>query len=220
MFKRAFFALILAAGPVYAQAPPTPPARGGTGSVTVPTAGQIMVGTSGGIYAPATASGDCTLAAAGAITCLKTSGVALTSAATTAIGTSGATIPLLNGTNTWANPQTFSGAGTGLAVTNNMTVGGHVIANGAAPALTSCGTTPAISGSDVAGLVTMGTVTPTGCVITFNTPYVSAPYCTVTWQATPLASQSYTVTNAAITLVQTATSSNKINYQCTAQSGG
>jgi hypothetical protein len=34
----------------------------------------------------------------------------LTSAATTAIGTSGATIPLLNGTNTWANPQTFSAA--------------------------------------------------------------------------------------------------------------
>jgi hypothetical protein len=36
-----------------------------------------------------------------------------------------------------------------------------------APALTSCGTSPAIVGTDMAGTVTMGT-TPTGCVITFN----------------------------------------------------
>jgi hypothetical protein len=42
----------------------------------------------------------------------------------------------------------------------------------------------------------------------------------VTWEATPLASQSYSVTNTAITTVQTATSSNKIDYLCTAPSGG
>lgn len=90
----------------------------------------------------------------------------------------------------------------------------------AAPALTSCGTAPTISGDDRAGEITMGTGTPTGCVITFTNAYVAAPYCTVTWQATPLASQSYAVSATAITLTQTATSSNKVNYMCKARTGG
>lgn len=99
-------------------------------------------------------------------------------------------------------------------------VGTKIRANGAAPALTSCGTLPAIFGSDLSGEVTMGTGSPTGCIITFNAAYVSAPLCNVTWQATPLASQSYAVSNTAITLTQTGTSSNKVNYTCMARSGG
>src|SRR6266446_8338351 len=45
------------------------------------------------------------------------------------------------------------------------------------PALTSCGTSPAITGTDTAGIVTMGTASPTGCVITFNVAYTGTPYC-------------------------------------------
>lgn len=92
--------------------------------------------------------------------------------------------------------------------------------SGTAPALTSCGTSPAIVGTDVAGTVTMGTGTPTGCVITFNVPYVAAPHCVLTWIATPLASQSYVTSATAITLTQTATSSNVVKYMCAAQPGG
>lgn len=96
----------------------------------------------------------------------------------------------------------------------------HVSTQGpAAPALTSCGTSPAISGTDTAGVVTMGTAAPTGCVITFNTTYAAAPYCTVTWQ-TNIASMQYTIAAGAITLVQTGTSSNKVNYICVGQTGG
>lgn len=88
---------------------------------------------------------------------------------------------------------------------------------GSAPVLTACGTSPAILGSRTAGLVTMGTGTPTGCVITFPAnSYTAAPYCVVTWQ-TNIASMQYTVTSTAITLVQTATDSNKVNYYCLAQ---
>lgn len=90
----------------------------------------------------------------------------------------------------------------------------------AAPALTSCGTGPTIVGTDAAGTVTMGTGTPTGCVITFVTAYKTAPNCVVNWQATPLAAQSYAVTTTAITLTQTATSSNVANYVCSPQAGG
>jgi hypothetical protein len=89
------------------------------------------------------------------------------------------------------------------------------------PALTSCGTSPSDTGAtDGAGMVTMGTGTPTGCVITFNAAYTSAPNCTVTWRATPLASQSYAVSTTAITLTQTATSSNVVDYRCSAPAGG
>lgn len=88
-----------------------------------------------------------------------------------------------------------------------------------APALTSCGTTPAITGTDTAGIVTMGT-TATGCVITFTTAYTAVPYCVVTWIATPLASQSYVTSATAITTTQTSTSNNKLQYICLAQNGG
>jgi hypothetical protein len=58
---------------------------GGTGTATAPTAGQVLVGAaSGGSYAPQTVSGDCTLQTTGAVTCTKTGGVALGTAATTA----------------------------------------------------------------------------------------------------------------------------------------
>ena len=96
----------------------------------------------------------------------------------------------------------------------------HIATSGTAPALTSCGTSPAIAGTDTAGTVTMGTGTPTGCVITFNTAYTTAPHCTVTWRATPLASQSYAVSTTAITLTQTATDSNVVDYICVAPAGG
>lgn len=88
------------------------------------------------------------------------------------------------------------------------------------PALTSCGGgSPGISGTDTVGDVTMGS-SATGCTITFNRAYTSAPHCTVTWQATPLASQSYTVSATAITLTQTSASGNKATYQCIAPVGG
>jgi hypothetical protein len=151
-------------------------------------------------------SGDCTLTGGGVVTCLKTNGVLFGSSATVATGTSGATIPVLNASNTHSGSlNTFTG---------------HVAAGSSSPVLTACGTSPTILGDDKDGQVTMGTASPTGCVITFASAYTGNPaLCTVTWQAN-LASQSYAVTNTAITLTQTATSSNKVNYHCAAQNGG
>jgi len=114
-------------------------------------------------------------------------------------------------------PSNVAGLHGITGTTGNFT--GHYITGAVPPVLTACGTTPAISGSDTAGLVTMGT-TATGCVITFAIAYVTAPYCVVSWQATPLASQSYTISTTAITTVQTSTSNNLLNYHCIAQSGG
>jgi len=140
----------------------------------------------------------------------------------------GASGSLLQGTGTTTAPSFATSLSGAYIFTNPLVTFGaaagtptHIAAaQTTAPALTSCGTSPAITGTDAAGVVTMGTGTPTGCVITFNVPYTAAPYCVVTWIATPLASQSYAVSITAITLTQTATSSNKVNYVCIAQSGG
>lgn len=94
------------------------------------------------------------------------------------------------------------------------------VGNGTAPALTSCGTgSPTIAGTDVAGLITMGTAAA-GCTLTFNKAYANAPFCTVTWQGSPLALQSYAISATVITLTQTPTSGNLVNYMCVGQNGG
>lgn len=102
----------------------------------------------------------------------------------------------------------------GLALGFTSVLDGIGLGSTTAPALTSCGTSPTIVGTDLAGTVTMGTGTPTGCIITFNAAKSSAPHCAVVWIATPLASQSYATSTTAITLTQTATSSNVVKYIC------
>jgi hypothetical protein len=88
------------------------------------------------------------------------------------------------------------------------------------PALSSCGTSPTIVGSDIAGTVTMGTGSPTGCTITFANAYSSAPHCNVTWRGNVLATQNYSISTTAITLNQTGTSSNVVDYICWGATGG
>lgn len=134
-------------------------------------------------------------------------------------GTLGATTPSTVAATTGAFSSTLgvTGAATFSSTTAHTglaTFSGHIAGGGTAPALTACGTSPSISGTDLAGTVTMGTGTPTGCVITFNVTYGTAPHCAVTWRATPLASQSYTISATAITLTQTATDSNLVDYVC------
>ena len=74
------------------------------------TTGIVRVTTGTGAISSSEVSGDCTTSGSNAITCLKTNNTAFTSAATTAIGTSGATIPLLSTANTWTAAQAFSSA--------------------------------------------------------------------------------------------------------------
>ena len=86
--------------------------------------------------------------------------------------------------------------------------------------LTGCGTgSPSITGTDNAGTVVLGT-SATACTITFNKAYTSAPFCVVVWTNTPLASESYTVSNTAIVLTQTSTSGDRVEYICIGQNSG
>jgi hypothetical protein len=95
---------------------------------------------------------------------------------------------------------------------STLTVKGHIGTDGAIPALTSCGTSPAItSGStDTAGEITEGTIS-TGCVITFASAYARAPFVVLSAQSGLVFT--YTISNTAITITNVgALSSTKINY--------
>lgn len=82
-----------------------------------------------------------------------------------------------------------------------------------APTVTGTGT-PTIStgATDTAGEVTSGT-SATSVVITFQSVKTNAPTCNVTPQ-TQLLAFSYTISTSAITITQTATTGDKIDYFC------
>lgn len=95
----------------------------------------------------------------------------------------------------------------------NAALMSHTGVIGAAPALTSCGTgSPTILGSDAAGTITEGT-TASGCTVTFNLAYSAAPHCAVTTRSL-LVSFAYTVSASAITITNTATTGDVIDYVC------
>lgn len=105
---------------------------------------------------------------------------------------------LLSQANTWSGQQTFSSP---------------IILTGTIPTVTGTGTPTITAGStDSAGEITSGT-TATSIVITFSSVKTNAPFCTVTPQ-TQLVSFAYTISTSAITITQTATSGEKIDYVC------
>ena len=57
----------------------------------------------------------------------------------------------------------------------SLSVGGHIVTGGSSPSLSSCGTSPSVSGNDTAGVITTGTGTVNSCTLTFANPYVTAP---------------------------------------------
>jgi hypothetical protein len=128
--------------------------------------------------------------------------------------------------NTWtavaaAGQMVLDNGGTELGTANQptnvqgpFTVKGHSLVAGATPVLSSCGSSPAVSGSDNAGLITTGSGA-TACTLTFATAYVAEPYCTVTGES---ATVTYSKTKSAITI--SAGAGVKIDYQCIGQSGG
>ncbi len=52
---------------------------------------------------------------------------------------------------------------------------GHVVTGGGAPTVSSCGTSPSISGNDTAGTVTVGSGVVTACTITFSKTRANTP---------------------------------------------
>ncbi|MDE2102814.1 MAG: hypothetical protein KGL39_36555 [Patescibacteria group bacterium] len=102
-----------------------------------------------------------------------------------------------------------------LVVTGKVTVGRHLHTSlGQLPTASGTGTPTMTTGSsDTAGQVTAGT-SATSVVVTFATPYAAAPFCVVQTETGGITSFAYAVSTTAITVTQTATSGNKIDYVC------
>ena len=97
-----------------------------------------------------------------------------------------------------------------------ITSNGHWSSTGTNPALSACGTTPTIVGSDSAGKVTVGTGVTTSCTVTFAAAYITnAPACTVTGD-TPAELYAATTSTTVLTITSSLDmDSDVISYQCT-----
>lgn len=92
---------------------------------------------------------------------------------------------------------------------------GHLYFGGTAPTLSSCGTSPSIVGTDNSGTVTVGSVSASGCTITFAKTWATAPNCVVTNQSMSVVNAlSYTISTTAITVTQTGLTGALLNYSC------
>ena len=92
--------------------------------------------------------------------------------------------------------------------TKGINIGsGHIVDGGSSPVLSSCGSSPAVTGADNAFRIVPGS-SASGCTATFNTAFTSAPICTVSPETESLVnSLNYTVSNTAVTITQTSMTS-------------
>lgn len=127
------------------------------------------------------------------------------------------TFPLSPPTNAGATPGRLDNTSIGQttpapAVFTTLSAASQAF-TGTAPAPTGTGTPTIATGStDNAGEVTAG-ASATSVIITFAAAKTNAPFCLARSQA-QVASFAYTISTTAITITQTATSGNLIDYIC------
>lgn len=106
----------------------------------------------------------------------------------------------------------------GVDTNNGVYFPGHVNSNGPTPAptLTSCGSSPTITGTDTAAKVAIGSSAPAiGCVITFSQAWLQAPFCVVQSQNPATSAPAYSTSTTAITITNNPNmASATINYVC------
>lgn len=132
-----------------------------------------------------------------------------------AIGTSTLVYPFtvgdnLNGTNAYIALSPTSTAG----INNLFQIkGSHIVATGTVPTASSCGSGPAIVGTDMAGTLTVGTGVVSSCTVTFAAQWVNPPACSVASNAA-IASQTLAITTSTFIVGGTSVSGDIIPYIC------
>lgn len=121
----------------------------------------------------------------------------------------------------------FSEVHTSNLIGNNMTINAavgpinfasHLKSTNSVAAVSSCGTSPSISGTDTTGKVTVGSGgVATSCTVTFASAYTSAPHCFVNDQTDIVAVQVVpTTTNFVINVSIPFTAGALLDYFCIA----
>lgn len=105
-----------------------------------------------------------------------------------------------------------------IQINGNLKIAEHVNVKNAtaSPGLSTCGTSPSIAtgSNDHAGIVTMGSGSPTACTVTFATAYTNTPSVTITptYNATAYISA---ISNTAFTITFSAgAATSGFNYHC------
>lgn len=104
----------------------------------------------------------------------------------------------------------------GINVTGSSS-NGHMLFSGpslSAGALSSCGTSPTINGTDSAGTITVGSAAGTTCVLTFANAWGTAPSCVVTDDSAIVAIQGTTTTTTLTLTGSAALTGAKLTYHC------
>lgn len=109
--------------------------------------------------------------------------------------------------------------------THRTGISGHLesgLGTGDLPALSSCGTSPALAtgSTDTAGKITVGTSASAACTLTFGTAYAVAPFCVYQNMTTGAPANVATVSASAIVWSSVLADSTVLTYHCTAASGG
>ena len=175
---------------------PVSPALGGTGTITAPTAGQVLIGTSGNIYTPATLTNGTAISitsASGSITINNTgvTSIAGTTNQITASASTGAVTLSLPSAVTIGSSLTVSGltansflySGTaGLLTTTSAPTNGQLLigSTGAAPVAATLSAGTAIGISNAAGSITINNTGVTAIAGTANQITLSASTGSVT----------------------------------------
>jgi len=95
-----------------------------------------------------------------------------------------------------------------------LTVFQHLDTSATSPTPSSCGTSPAVNGSDTAAIIDIGTGTVTSCTVTFDTAYADEPVCVVTG---PTSSTNYAAVITTTTIVISSSANmaaEVVNYIC------
>ena len=112
----------------------------------------------------------------------------ITGAGYVGVGTTTPTYRLVIASTTDGGPHISFNPVASAGVTSLFQIkGAHVVATSTVPTVSSCGTTPSIRGTDMAGIITMGTGGTTACTITYASQWVNPPVSTVTIASTSAA---------------------------------
>lgn len=93
---------------------------------------------------------------------------------------------------------------------------GHNWTGGLTPTLTSCGGgTPAVTGDDNAGTITLGTGLTSACTLTFKSTWTQTPTCSATADAAGAAGEVTAISTTAVTFgVTVGNAGGKVYYSC------
>lgn len=95
-----------------------------------------------------------------------------------------------------------------------VTLSGKLLSSGTAPTLSSCGSTPSISGNAIAGKVTIGSGATTSCTATFASAFANAPACVIAGDNTAVVYAATTSTTALTITSSADMASDVISYVC------